>query len=461
MVDRTIVEIELKYYEILERHYSELYEEYLKCDKNTDKAIKKYRGAQPMLYVPGSKDLLNYKRRLFIEEIGAFWQEHFKFVTDYILSVPSVGIFGVGDSYSWEFNDEICRNALFYDVIVLNDPFRSIHNVQEFEMEQNETIFLRNVLHVMDIKKYVVAIDDRQFVILAPLDDINTEEEKIQLYEEAKVEGEKLANEIFGLGSGEVWEDIQLMKDISLDEAQDKLYEHEIYLNLGEALTYFQDMLSEKEKREFEKFCFESWGYFNRDFLRCVLMRQAIPSIAISLFYTYKQHSLMTAHLRSNPILGRHEWMPIKREAFNKSIRATEEYMFCCSVHRNDKMQELVSFNPEEIMELRNQDDPKNFRRFFHQVTEDMYFTYDDLDEISNEVYKRFDEVLDKEVVNLRKAKTQKTVQSVVGMLKGALGFVPLLSYAVSVYDIGASAIDLSNNLKQKETIIEHIRKRK
>ena len=42
MVDRMIVEIELKYYEIIERHYSELYDEYLKCDKDTNKAIEKY-----------------------------------------------------------------------------------------------------------------------------------------------------------------------------------------------------------------------------------------------------------------------------------------------------------------------------------------------------------------------------------------------------------------------------------
>lgn len=373
----------------------------------------------------------------------------------------TIELFGVGDSYSWEFNNEICRNALFYDVVVLNDPFRSIRDLREFELEQNEVIFFRNILHVMDIKKYVVSSDDRQFVILAPLEDIITEEEKCQLYEEAKEEGERFAKEIFGLGNGEVWEDIAVMKELSLEEAQEKLYDYGLYLNLGEAMTYSQDLLSESEKREFEKFCFESWGYFNRDFLRCVLMRQAIPSMAITLFYTYKQHGLMSAHLKSNPILGRNEWMPIKREAFNKSIKATEEYLFCCSVHRNDKMQELVSFNPEEIMELRNQDDPKSFRRFFHEVTQDMYFTYNDLDGISNEVYKRFDEVLDKEVENLRKSKTQKTVSSVVGMLKGALGFVPLLSYAVSAYDIGASAIGLSKNLKQKETIIEHIGKNK
>lgn len=461
MVERTIVEIELKYFEILESHYSELYEEYLKCDKDTDKAIKKYRSTQPKLYIPGSKDLLNYKRRMFIEEIGAFWQENLKAVTDYIFNVSSVGIFGVGDSYSWEFNNEICRNALFYDVIVLNDPFRFIRNLHEFEMEQNEVIFLRNVLHVMDVKKYVASSDDSPFVILAPLDDIITEEEKEQLFIEAEVEGKKLVNEIFGLGNGEAWEDIALMKNLSIEEAQNKLYAHGMYLNLAEAMTYTQDLYSEEEKRKIEEFCFESWGHFNRDFLRCVLMIQAIPDIAITLFYSYKQHGLMATHLKSNPILGRNEWMPIKREAFNKRIRATEEYMFCCSVHRNDKMQRLVTFNPEEIMELRNQEDPKSFRHFFHEVTEDMYFTYDDFDGISNEVYKRFDELLDKEVANLRKSKTQKTVNSVVGMLKGALGFVPLLSYAVSIYDIGASAFDLSNNLKQKETIIEHIGKRK
>ena len=238
MVDRMIVEIELKYYEIIERHYSELYDEYLKCDKDTNKAIEKYRGTQPKFYMPGSKDLLHYKRKTFIEEMSAFWQAYIKTVTDYILSVQSVGIFGVGDSYSWEFKNEISRNALFYDVIVLNDPFSPISDLHEFEMEQNEWIFFSNVLHVMDIKKYVASSDDRQFVILAPLERILTEEEKGQLYKEAEVEGVKFANEIFGLGSGEVWEDIALMKDISLEEAQEKLFAHGLYLNLGEAMTY-------------------------------------------------------------------------------------------------------------------------------------------------------------------------------------------------------------------------------
>ena len=92
----------------------------------------------------------------------------------------------------------------------------------------------------MDIKKYVASSDDRQFVILAPLETILTEEEKGQLYKEAEVEGVKFANEIFGLGSGEVWEDIALMKDISLEEAQEKLFAHGLYLNLGEAMTYSQ-----------------------------------------------------------------------------------------------------------------------------------------------------------------------------------------------------------------------------
>lgn len=461
MVERTIVEIEEKYYGIIERYYSELYDEYLKCDKNTEKAIKNYCSMQPKIYIPGNKNLLNYKRKTFIEDINAFWNEYLKTVTDYILSIPSVGIFGVGDSYSWEFNNEIRRNALFYDVIVLNDPFRVIRNTREFELKQNEQIFFRNILHVMDIKRFVVSSDDRQFVILAPLDDIITEEEKEHLLKEAELEGKKYVNEIFGLGDGELWEDILLMKNLSLEEAQEKLYEYGMFLNLGEAMTYSQDMLSEKDKREFEKFCFESWGDFNRDFLRCVLMLEAIPSIAINLFYIYKQHGLMSAHLKSNPILGRNEWMPVKRDALNKSFRAPDDYLFCCSVHRNDRMQELVSLNPDEILEIRSKDEPKNFRRFFHKVTEDMYFTYDDLDGISNEVYKKFDELLDNEVVNIRKSKIKRTISAVIGMLKGALGFVPLLSYVLSAYDIGVSAIDLSNNIKQKETIIEHIGKRK
>lgn len=461
MAERTIVEIEKKYYDILERYYSELYEEYLKSDKDIDKAINKYCSEQPVFYISGNKDVLNYKRQLFIEEINAFWNEYFKTISDYILSVPSVGIFGVGDFYSREFKNEISRNALFYDVIVLNDPFRIIRNAHEFEMKQNEQIFFRNVLHVIDIKKYVVSSDDREFVILAPLGDIITEKEKEQLYEEAKLEGEKYVKEIFGIGDGELWEDVLLMKNLSLEEAQKKLYDHGMFLNLEEAMTYSQDMLSEKSKREFEKFCFESWGYFNRDFLRSILMLEAIPVIATNLFNIYKQHGLISAYLKSSPILGRNEWMPVKREALNKSFRATDEYMFCCSVHRNDKMQELVSFAPEEIMEIRSKDEPKSFRSYFHKVTEDMYFTYDDLDGISNEVYERFDELLNNEVVNTRKLKNKKNITSIIGILKGALGFVPLLSYVLSVYDIGVSAIDLSNNLKQKETIIEYIGKRK
>ena len=313
----------------------------------------------------------------------------------------------------------------------------------------------------MDIKNYVISSDNRQFVILVPLEDIITEDEKKQLFKEAKSEGEKYVNEIFGLKPGNLWENISLMKDLSLEDAQETLLTSGMSLNLGEAMTYSQDMLSEEEKRAFEQFCFESWGYFNRDFLRCVLMQQAIPSIAISLFYGYKKHSQISIKLKSNPILGRHEWMPIKRDAASKNYKATDEYMFCCSVHRNDKMQELVWLNPEEVLELRSKDNPRNFRKFFHEVTEDMYFSYDNLDEITNEVYKRFDELLDMEIVNVRKNKNSKIIRSVIGMLKGALGFIPLLSYALSVYDIGASSIELSKELNQKETIIEHIGNRK
>lgn len=142
MVDREIVEIEIRYYSILESYYSDLYKEYLNCSKNIDMAIKKYCNQQPNLYLPGNKDILTYKRKKFIEEIIAFWNEHLEMVSSFIMSVPSVGIFGIGDGYSNEFHNEISRNALFYDVLVFNDPFRAIPNAHEFEMKQNEQLFL-------------------------------------------------------------------------------------------------------------------------------------------------------------------------------------------------------------------------------------------------------------------------------------------------------------------------------
>ena len=57
------------------------------------------------------------------------------------------------------------------------------------------------------------------------------------------------------------------------------------------------------------------------------------------------------------------------------------------------------------------------------------------------------------------KKKTRKN--AIIGFIKGAIGFVPVLSYAVSAFDLAIPETDFVQTLNNKESLIEHLNNRR
>ena len=49
---------------------------------------------------------------------------------------------------------------------------------------------------------------------------------------------------------------------------------------------------------------------------------------------------------------------------------------------------------------------------------------------------------------------------SIIGFVKGVMGFVPILSYVISGGDMFSSGRSIVQNLKDKESLIDHLAKK-
>ena len=200
----------------------------------------------------------------------------------------------------------------------------------------------------------------------------------------------------FGLTYNDLYRDIATIKEWSLERIQCQLYSDGLFYGIADAMNYSQNMLTPESKRKFEKFCFESWGLFNRDLLRCILSLSALESILTTNFFTYKLHYDIAQDLHGSPINNRNEWTPMKRELGTSVVRASEDYLFTCAVHRNDKLSQLISLDAEEIRNFRTGKNCEEFRAFFHNATSMLVLPYTQPDEIAKEVFIKVDEMLNK-----------------------------------------------------------------
>ena len=178
-------------------------------------------------------------------------------------------------------------------------------------------------------------------------------------------------------------------------------------------------------------------------------------------YYTYKLHSVLTMRLKSNPIMSRNEWAPLQRELKKQSLRVSGDYMYTCAIHRNDQMAALMELDYDEIVRYHNKKQCTDFRDLFYRATNKIVNTHVNFDEIANEVFSKIDDLLINEynTAFLNKKKTRKN--AIIGFIKGAIGYVPVLSYAISALDMATSTKDFVQTLSNKDSLIEHFNKRR
>ena len=461
---KKVLELEKEYFDLIYELFSELILIYSENNISVEEAVKKFLAKQQhaTLFIPGYKDNHSFKRRQLYKRNKEFWEKNKETIIEFIIKEANVGIFGTGDNtFISEYMSEIKRNSLFYDLLVFNDPFYTLDITDDkMDLYTGDFLFYMNILYIWEIKRYLSVEENEVFTIIFPFNSLLTHEEKKTIIDESHDAGVSWINQIFDI-TNDVVSNIEKIKNLSIDKIQEELYRNGIYQNYLEALNYSQKLLTEDEKRFIEMFCFESWGDFNKDFVRCLLSLQALPSMATVNYYEYKLHSVVTMRLKSNPIMSRSEWVPLQRELKKQSLRVSSDYMYTCAIHRNDQMAALMELDYDEIVRYHNKKQCTDFRDFFYRATNEIVNTHVNVDEIANEVFFKIDDLLKKEYDNifLNKKKTRKN--AIIGFAKGAMGFVPVLSYALSTFDMAMSATDFVKTLNNKKSIIEHLNKRR
>ncbi len=464
-LSKRVIELEKEYFNNIYESFHDLILIFEEDNISIEDTVKKYLDRQQTsIFIPGYKDNHSFKRKQMYKTNVEFWNNNKDTFIEFILNEKNIGIFGVGDStFTSEYLNEIKRNSLFYDVLVFNDPFYSFWNTdKEANFDSSVFHFYANILYIWEIKCYLSVEENEVFSIIFPFDSLLTDEEKSIIIGESRNAAASWINEIFGItfDNNDIVSNIEKIKNLSKEKIQNELYKNGIYVSYLEALDYHQNLLDEETKREIERFCFQSWGRFNRDFVRCILSLDALPAMVTVNYYTYKLHSLLTMRLKSNPIMSRNEWAPLQRELKNQLLNVSSDYMYTCAIHRNDQMASLMELNYDEIVRYHNKKQCTDFRDFFYKATNEIVNTHVNVDEIANEVFSKTDDLLMEEYKNIFLNKKKKRKNAIIGFIKGAMGYVPILSYVVSSFDVVASAKNFVQTLDNKESLIEHFNNR-
>lgn len=462
--DKGIIEIENNYFAIVYELFGDLISFYENECVSIPETVSRYHHNKKTFLIQGYKDSLSYKREQLYKNIASFWDENKDTLVDYIKGKSNVGIFGARDeTLTYEYPDEIKRNSIFYDILVFNDPFYTPPSSRlELDFESNEVIFYENILYTWEMKSYISVSENEVFVLIFPFDSLFSNELTNEIFAKSSEAGLLWVKDMFGIDVqakdiDDIFNNIDILRGKTLEDIQTELYKNGIIQSIADALNYSQSMWSNQKKFEIEKLCFEHFGQFNRDFAKCFLLMEALPAMATVNNYIYKSHTVASNILNSLPIISQREWASLYRDLKNNPLQVSEDYMFTCAVHRNDKMSALMSLDYEEIVQYHNKDNCYKFRSFFHKATEEIVNSHENFDEIANEVFIRMDALLKDEYQKVARDKKFKIKNSIIGIFKALLSFIPFLSYAISGGDIFASGFTFTKALMEKPTLIEHI----
>lgn len=337
-----VIKTQEEYFNILCNYFGELIN--IENEKHDiDTSIRSYLLKQKPIYISSYKDSDSYKRHLFFETIDRFWKKNETILLNFIKEKKNVGIFGIGDSiFASKYCEEIGRNSLFYDVIILGDPFDTGYSTsEEYDTDHNIKAICANVLYMWKIKEFILDKEQEVFVLIFPLN----------------------------------------------------------------------------------AFC-------------------------------------VANELSSNPIIGSDEWNPLLRDLKGSFFQASPNYMYTCAIHRNDKMSSLMFLEPNEVKTMHNKKNIEEYRKLFYSATSNIEYSYGDVDKIADEVFIKLDEAIDNELKNKKVKRKKERWSSIIGFVKGGMGFVPILSYAISGWDMISSGRSIVQNLKDKESLIDHLVKK-
>lgn len=463
--NKILYEIEEEYFSVLEDYFGSFYLEYKNSGLEKKTYIKNFLNKHKFIKLPKGEDDLSHKRREFKKSVNTFWKQKSTQIQECLKKYLNIGVFGSSDDiYCFYYENEIKQNALYYDLLILNDPFYFPYaNDKDILFGSFLLTFYYSILVLMDLRRYVLSETKQVYVIIYPTDSIEESEIQEKIFIESEENAKKIAQQIFGLdysGTSPMSENFKILKNLSDSEVQRKLAENEIYVNLAETQQYELYSMDSMTKTGYAKFMIDSWGKYNEDFMRCVLNYSIIKNIIATNHCIYKTHCMQSIRLNANPIFNKDEWEPFVYEMSGSSYPASDGFKYMCAVHRNDKMAMMVQMSAQEIERYRAGKDVEIFRDFLCKAVKSIHNTPDCFEDISKEVFEKIDNLLESECKNIIETKKKNKFRAIWGIGKAILGYVPYISYLVTTSDLAVSIKNFSNLLYDKETVLETINKR-
>ncbi|WFR55052.1 hypothetical protein QA584_15685 [Anaerocolumna sp. AGMB13025] len=463
--NESLYKIESEYYLIFDEFYGSFYQEYKKSGKEKVVFIKKYLDNQKSIILCSDENNLSYRRNEFRSRVKKFWDDRKKIINEGLNSYSNIGLFGAcDDKYVSYYETEIKQNALYYDLLILNDPFYTPYANKRDNLNYSFiNTFYKNVLELMDLKSYVLTTNKEIFAIIYPTNIMTESNEEEVLYQSCRKNAVDISKNLFGVdysGETELWKNIEILKSLSDLQIEKKMAECEIYINMAEAQQYEWDTMEKDTIQQYIQFMNESWGCFNKDFMRCVLNYAIINNIITTNHYTYKMHCKESINFKANPIFNKDEWEPFLYEVAGNAFPASDEFKYMCAIHRNDKLAEIVELSSDEILDHREYKNVTQYRDFLGKAVASIHNTPDQFEEIAIEVFSKIDELLDDECKKIAKTRKMTSKKAIWGLGKAIAGYIPYISYIPTTLDVGLGIKSYANTLKDKESILETINKR-
>lgn len=461
--------IQTQYYDLLDAFYGDFYEQYCKSGMSVSDFLHEFLSTDKLNHIRISEGKLLFENQLaeqmlnFKSVITSFWPKHIQKVKTLLSECGNVGYFGTTENNSTQkYENTIKQNAVFFDLVALNDPFCEAHplDTQLVSHSGVSYLFFESLISVFSIRPYVLNNEDLIAVII-PMNAIIQYDEQCTLMDKAHDTALDIAKQLFDIDykEGDYVQCIRALKKYTDIEISEILYRNGIYINLSEAQNYERYALGVDGREQLINLSRGRDGQANWDFVRCALNYGAIPNILTTIFAVHAIHSEAAIRTNMHPIFNAFEWYPNKYyyERIPGAVGVTDEYKYVCAIQRNHKLAQLVQMDMHNLLKFREKNESCKFRQLFHTATSDIITTPDHFSEIAESVFSNLKETLNRMETEKAQQHKDKLVSSWFGLGKAVGGFVPVVSHALGAYDVGKSVHQIYKEVSREDDVIDYL----
>lgn len=455
--------IQANYYEILDYYFGDLYADYLSSGKTCRQYVYQYVNKQKSIILLNGENNHTTKVLEFCKNITEFWNANIQQLNDSLHLFGKIGLFGtIENNDFFHYENTIKQNAVFFDIVALNDPFYQYEQLSKTIRFYRGNVFLfyASVISIFSLRQYIFETEDIMAIII-PTNALVGNQEKEQILTKAHESALNIARQLFGISYDNdcLFESIKVLKGLKDDDIAKIFKENDILISLKDAQNYEQYAMTVEERRTLLELSRDQYGNANWDFIRCVINYSAIEHILTDTLYIHAIHTEAAKNANMSPIYNIFEWYPNKYYYRNIPVSNSPiEYKYVCAIQRNDKLAQLVRMDIDTLIKFRSKTESEKFRLLFYKATNDIIKTPDRFDEIANMVFCRLKETLHDIEVEHQEHKKSEKLSSIFGLSKAAGGFVPVVSQVLSVTDFGKALYDIYNVFtKNRDDVINHL----